>query len=44
VYRYDTGLHHELTEAVRDAVLDALDAGIDPASAQASPILDGDLM
>ncbi|MGW4890987.1 MerR family transcriptional regulator [Kitasatospora sp. NPDC004240] len=35
-----TGLHHELTEAVRDGVGRALDAGIDPASAQAVPVVD----
>jgi DNA-binding transcriptional MerR regulator len=35
-----TGLHHDLTEAVRERVGHALDAGIDPASAAAAPIVD----
>lgn len=34
-----TGLHQELTEAVRDRVGHALDAGITPASAEAVPIV-----
>jgi DNA-binding transcriptional MerR regulator len=37
-----TGLHRDLTEAVRDRVVNALDAGIGPASAEAAPIV-GDL-
>ncbi|GGL22690.1 helix-turn-helix domain-containing protein [Nocardia jinanensis] len=36
----DTGLHHDLTEAVRDEVTRALAAGIDPGAAAARPILD----
>lgn len=36
----DTGLHHELTEAVRDEVSRALEAGIDPGSAAALSIVD----
>ncbi|MFJ9610123.1 MerR family transcriptional regulator [Kitasatospora sp. NPDC101176] len=35
-----TGLHHDLTEAVRDGVGRALDAGIAPASAEAVPVVD----
>ncbi|MFD7033451.1 MerR family transcriptional regulator [Streptomyces sp. NPDC059917] len=35
-----TGLHHELTEAVRDGVGRALDAGTDPASAGAAAVVD----
>ncbi|QXE38465.1 MerR family transcriptional regulator [Streptomyces sp. GMY02] len=35
-----TGLHHDLTESVRDRVGHALDAGIDPASAEAAPNID----
>lgn len=35
-----TGLHHDLTEAVRDSVAHALEAGIAPASAQAGPVVD----
>lgn len=35
-----TGLHHDLTEAVRDSAGRALDAGIDPASAEAAPVID----
>ncbi|MFJ6850459.1 MerR family transcriptional regulator [Streptomyces sp. NPDC091271] len=35
-----TGLHHELTESVRQEVGKALAAGIEPASADAAPILD----
>lgn len=35
-----TGLHHELTEFVCDRVGRALEAGIDPASAGAAPIVD----
>lgn len=35
-----TGLHHDLTETVRDNVGRALDAGIAPASAEAAPIID----
>nr|WP_168504498.1 MerR family transcriptional regulator [Streptomyces sp. S1D4-11]QIY93179.1 MerR family transcriptional regulator [Streptomyces sp. S1D4-11] len=35
-----TGLHHDLTETVRDRVGDALDAGIDPASGEAAPVID----
>jgi DNA-binding transcriptional MerR regulator len=34
-----TGLHHDLTEAVRDRVGRALDAGITPVSAEAVPIV-----
>jgi DNA-binding transcriptional MerR regulator len=34
-----TGLHHELTEAVRERVGHALDAGIAPSSAAAAPIV-----
>ncbi|TWF96904.1 DNA-binding transcriptional MerR regulator [Kitasatospora viridis] len=36
-----TGLHAELTEAVRESVGSALAAGITPESADAGPILDG---
>ncbi|GAA2401572.1 MerR family transcriptional regulator [Streptomyces glaucosporus] len=36
----DTGLHHDLTEAVRDGVGRALDAGIAPDSAEAAPVVD----
>ena len=36
----DTGLHHDLTESVRDEVIGALKAGIDPGSAAARPIID----
>jgi DNA-binding transcriptional MerR regulator len=36
----ETGLHAELTEAVRDAVGRAVEAGIDPGSATAGPIVD----
>ncbi len=36
----DTGLHHDLTETVRDTVGRALDAGTDPASPGADPVLD----
>ncbi|MDX3229205.1 MerR family transcriptional regulator [Streptomyces sp. ME19-01-6] len=35
-----TGLHHDLTETVRDQVGHALTAGISPTSAQAAPIID----
>lgn len=35
-----TGLHHDLTETVRDSVGRALDAGIAPGSAEATPIID----
>ncbi|WP_405007000.1 MerR family transcriptional regulator [Kitasatospora purpeofusca] len=35
-----TGLHHDLTEAVRDHVGRALDAGIAPASAEAAAVVD----
>ncbi|GAA1181875.1 DNA-binding transcriptional MerR regulator [Kitasatospora gansuensis] len=35
-----TGLHHELTETVRDQIGRALDAGIAPTSAEAAHILD----
>ncbi|MGW2378151.1 MerR family transcriptional regulator [Kitasatospora sp. NPDC001683] len=35
-----TGLHHDLTETVRDSVGRVLDAGIAPASAEAAPIID----
>ncbi|MEV8318436.1 MerR family transcriptional regulator [Streptomyces sp. NPDC059900] len=35
-----TGLHHDLTEAVRDQVGHALTAGIAPASAEATPVVD----
>jgi hypothetical protein len=35
-----TGLHHDLTEAVRDRVGAALAAGILPASAEAAPVVD----
>jgi DNA-binding transcriptional MerR regulator len=35
-----TGLHYDLTETVCDSVGRALDAGIDPASAEAAPIID----
>ncbi|MGV9910152.1 MerR family transcriptional regulator [Streptomyces tendae] len=34
-----TGLHHDLTETVRDSVGRALDAGIAPASAEAAPVI-----
>ncbi|MEV0703028.1 MerR family transcriptional regulator [Saccharopolyspora sp. NPDC050389] len=36
-----TGLHHELTETVRDTVGKALSTGIAPDSAEAAPIVDG---
>ncbi|MEV7416085.1 MerR family transcriptional regulator [Streptomyces sp. NPDC089919] len=35
-----TGLHHDLTEAVRDHIGRALEAGIAPASAQAGAVVD----
>ncbi|MFI0470345.1 hypothetical protein ACH347_40310 [Saccharopolyspora sp. 5N102] len=35
-----TGLHHELTETVRDTVGNALSTGIAPDSAEAAPIVD----
>ncbi|GAA2408398.1 hypothetical protein GCM10010255_50190 [Streptomyces coeruleofuscus] len=35
-----TGLHHDLTETVRDSVGRALDAGTAPASAAAAPVVD----
>ncbi|MFJ4095362.1 MerR family transcriptional regulator [Kitasatospora sp. NPDC089913] len=35
-----TGLHHDLTEAVRDAVGRALDAGLAPASPEAAAVVD----
>jgi hypothetical protein len=35
-----TGLHHDLTETVRDSVGRALDAGIAPGSAEAAPVVD----
>ncbi|KOV30837.1 MerR family transcriptional regulator [Streptomyces sp. XY431] len=35
-----TGLHHDLTEAVRDRVGGALDAGLDPASPEAAAVVD----
>ncbi|WP_030391771.1 MerR family transcriptional regulator [Kitasatospora purpeofusca] len=35
-----TGLHHDLTEAVRDAVGRALDAGLAPASPEAATVVD----
>ncbi|MEU1212470.1 MerR family transcriptional regulator [Streptomyces sp. NPDC005791] len=35
-----TGLHHELTESVREEVGKALAAEIDPTSAEAAPVLD----
>ncbi|MFE9423061.1 MerR family transcriptional regulator [Kitasatospora sp. NPDC006697] len=35
-----TGLHHELTEAVREQVGQALAAGISPTSAEAAPVVD----
>ncbi|MFJ5778993.1 MerR family transcriptional regulator [Streptomyces sp. NPDC093094] len=35
-----TGLHHELTEAVRESVGRALDAGTDPAAPEAGPVVD----
>lgn len=35
-----TGLHHDLTETVRDRVGRAFDAGIAPASAEATPVID----
>jgi hypothetical protein len=34
-----TGLHHELTNHVRDRVTAAIAAGIGPASAQAAPVV-----
>ncbi|MDT6983351.1 hypothetical protein ACFSUJ_31570 [Streptomyces lusitanus] len=36
-----TGLHHDLTETVRDSVGRALDAGVAPTSAEAAPVIDG---
>jgi DNA-binding transcriptional MerR regulator len=35
-----TGLHHDLTQTVRDQVGHALTAGIDPVSAGATPVID----
>ncbi|MEU8193517.1 MerR family transcriptional regulator [Microbispora amethystogenes] len=35
-----TGLHHDLTETVRESVGRALDAGIAPGSAEAAPVVD----
>ncbi|MDI1463021.1 MerR family transcriptional regulator [Catellatospora sp. KI3] len=35
----DTGLHHELTEQVRSTVAAAIEAGVDPTSAAAAPVL-----
>ncbi|MFC8221454.1 MerR family transcriptional regulator [Streptomyces sp. NPDC057362] len=35
-----TGLHHDLTETVRDSVGRAIDAGIAPTSAEAAPVID----
>ncbi|GII52184.1 MerR family transcriptional regulator [Planotetraspora thailandica] len=40
-YGDTSGLHHELTEATIAAVGQAIEAGIDPASPEAVPIVDG---